>query len=262
MNLADLRSRTRKRVDESGTPAAYSDAEVDASLNEGLRLFALLSLCVERTSVLKASPDRSFYQLLVLLADFLVPLRVRCHVMTTPPSPSEWDVPLWDSVLFDEAVPDAQITMTKVRPARLADLDALNVSWPTVRNATVQKYGCLGLDLLYIYPAPADTGTSLEITYAAEPMELTVDADVPDIPEAYHQALIHYAVGTLPMKFGGSELAQAADEFTRFLTLAEKCGETVRVRGKALQYDYPPFELKAWMKARAEAMAKKKRRPA
>jgi hypothetical protein len=243
MTLLDLRTTVLTRANESGA-AGYTSDQADAVLNEGLRLFALMTLCVERTIVTRLQPDAVWRQLLTLLPDFLVPLRVRCHVLQSGAAVSEWDVPLWDQAEFDELSPAPQTVMTPVRPCRLTDLDALSLAWETDRNATVKRYGCLGVDLFWIHPAPSAAGTSLELVYAAMPTALANASDVPEIPASYHAGLVDYALSALPLKFGGAELGDSAALFARFLEGAKTCGEMVRTRARALQYDRTPFELR------------------
>jgi hypothetical protein len=262
MTLAAIRANIEARLDDAGTPSSYTDADILAAINEGLRLFALLTLCIERTSILKLQTDTTHYLMLALLSDWLLPLRVRCHVLTSPPPSALWDGPLWDDVLFDELSPNAEITMTPVRPVRLPDLAALNRTWTADRNATVKRYGCVGLDLLYVHPAPAETGTSLQVTYAAAPADLAHDADIPDIPEEDQQALVHYAVSTLPFNYGGRELQQGTADFERFLEIAQHRADVVRSRSRAAGYDRQPFELQAFDRSILAALGKAKKEKA
>jgi hypothetical protein len=232
---------------------------VDAALNEGLRLFALMTLCIERTVVLKLQPGDSYYSILEVLPDWLLPLRCRCHVFANGITASLWDAPTWDEKLFDELAPNSDVTMTRVRPARLADVAALNRSWMSDRNATVKRYGCLGLDLLFVHPAPSAIGTSIELTYAAAPAELAIDEDTPEIAEEDHQALVHFAAATLQMNHGGSEVKQFADESLRFLDLVQHRADLVRARFRTAGYDREPFEVKAYDRSILIAMLKEKK---
>lgn len=239
MTRAELRLAVTER-----TASGYSLAAIENVLNEGLRLFSTLTLAVERRVLLKLQPNTTWYTLLTLLPDFLVPLQVRCYVDTNPAAVAEWDVPLWDAVLFDEAAPDAQTVMTRVRPARLQDLDALSPVWQNERNATVRRYGCLGVDQFFISPAPSAEGTTLELVYAAMAAPITQDFDRPEIPEAHHQALIQFALSTLPLRFGGAEMGDSKAEFQRFLDHAKSCAELVRARSLVRALDRMPFELR------------------
>jgi hypothetical protein len=263
MTLLSLRTRVQQRVDELATaPTAYTTAQIDAALNEGLRLFALLTLCVERTILVRAQPSQVFYRMLDLISDWLLPLRMRCHVAESLSSLSVWDAPLWDDALFDELFPDSEVTMSPVRPVTLGQLDALNPSWQSAHSPTVLKYGCLGIDQFFIYPSPAGIGTSLEITYAALATRLTAATDVPEIPEAYHQALIHFAVPHLLTDAGGAEFTAAQDDLDKFFDLAKTCGEWVRQRTRTLRYDREPFELRYEKKKAKERRSKQEERAA
>lgn len=255
MTLFEIRQKIEQRLDDAGAPSSYTDADILATVNEGLRLFCLLTLCINRTVVLKLQTDTTHYKMLELLSDWLLPVHARCHVLTSPPSQALWDGPLWDEVLFDEVFPDAEVTMTRVRPATLRDVAALSRNWTADRSATVKRYGCVGVDLLFVHPCPSEVGTSLQVTYAAWPAALSLDTATPEIPEEDHQALVHYAVSTLPFNYGGKELQQSTDDFGRFLDLAEHRANLVRSRSRALSYDRMPFELQNFDRSILAALA-------
>jgi hypothetical protein len=260
MNLAELRDKTRSRLDDlSPAGSSYTTAQIDGALNEGLRLFALLTLCIERTVTIPMQIDTTRYQMLSLLRDWLLPLRARCHVVAGATEGALWDQPLWDSTLFNELFPDAAVTMTPVRPARLRDLTALNPQWRQDRSATIKRYGCVGIDELFVHPAPSATGTSLQLTYAAAAAALSLDTDTPETPDEDHQALVHFAVSTLPFNYGGRELQQGTEDLLRFLAIAEHRAEQVRTRSRTAGYDREPFELQAFDRSILAALMKGKK---
>jgi hypothetical protein len=256
---SELTQRTLRRLAESTSePVAVTEAEVIRALDEGQRLFAAISLSIERTDRFDLTANQVWYQASVQLPDFFVPLRCAQRPLAT--GVSEFDVPTFDEVTFDEATANAG-AVTRVKPARLAELDALDREWQNARSNTTLRYGVVGFELLFAYPAPSAAGVSLEMTYAATPRDLTSGSQSPDIPSQYHQFLIDYALPTLRLNDGGAELERSVKGLTRFLDAAEQCADTVRARSKTLQYDREPFELRAFDRSRliGEVVKKRKR---
>jgi hypothetical protein len=259
VTLAELQQRTLQRLDEStSSPAAVTVDDVTAALNEGQRLFAAISLCIERTERLELEANTVWYNASEQIADWFLPLR--CMQRPIGNGTSLFDIPTFDSVEFDEAAANAG-TPARVRPARLAELDALNPSWQNVRSSTTLRYGLFGFDTLFIYPAPAVAGVSLEITYAAVPREMSIDGEEPDIPVQFQQFLIDFAIATLRLPDGGAQFERSKGRLSKFLDAAQACAELTRARSKTLQYDREPFELKAFDRSRLLSEPKK-RKPA
>lgn len=216
MTAGDLRARVERRLDEdtSGGGRFYTAGEILGALNEGQRLFCLLTLCLERTGTLALSAGAAWYSMLAAFPAWLAPLRVRV----------------------------AGSGGQKVRPATLQDLDALNPAWQAAEG-TPSRYSQIGFDLLALSPHPADVGVSLDVTYAACPTEMLSDGYTPEIPEEDHPALIDYSISRLRTKEGGQEFAKSLLYFDRFIEVAKKRGDYVRARAKAQRYDVLPFEL-------------------
>lgn len=218
MTLSEMETRLLKRLDEdaaapqgSATHAYYSQTEVWRVLNEAQRLFCLLTLCLEKTGTL-ALDANAFYHLLLTFSDFLVPLRVKVA------------------------------GGARLAPDRLQSLDARSSSWQNT-SGTPSRYDVLGLDLLAITPQPAAGGTSLTVTFAHAPMEMTLGSSVAEIPTEYHPSLIDYAIPRLRMKEGGAEFLTSLKYAQRFFESAQKMAEFVRQRNRAAGYDREPFEL-------------------
>jgi hypothetical protein len=216
VTAADLKHRILTRLDEDGA-GYYSAAEALAAANEGQRLFVLLTLCNEVTAALGLTAAQPWYKMLTFLPDWLLPLRIRV----------------------------AGAGGGKLAPCRLADLDALNLSWQ-LEPGTPQRYAHLGFDFLAIHPQPATSALSVNATYARSPVDMTRDADVPDMPEEYHPALPDYAIPRMRAKEGGVEFTKSLVYFDRFLAAADKLATYVRERNKAQGYDRGPYELKAF----------------
>jgi hypothetical protein len=208
-----MRGLVLQRVDESTTtPESWTVAEVNAALNEGLQLFVLLTLCLEAKITFNLTANLVFYDPFAQISDWIVPLRVRSNNV-------------------------------KVRPAKISELDALSSTWRTDTGATVQRYGTRGFSLLYVNPAPAGAGQSLELTYAQSPAALALDTDVPAIPEEHHPALVNFAIYRLRQKLGGSEFAKGLALFAEFLASVQKMGALVRARSLGQRYDALPIEI-------------------
>lgn len=214
MTLADLTSRTLERLGETSASGSYYTAEqVRIALNEGQRLFALLTLCLETTGSLPLTANIAWYQPLATLNDWIVPLRVRI----------------------------AGAGGTKLEPKRLEELDALSANWQTDPGPP-RRYACCGPNLLAIHPSPTAGGASLAVTYARSPIALVGAGQAPQIPEEYHPALIRYAVPRLRASEGAEEWRKNLPDFMEFWQAAKKLAMYVRARNKSAQYDHLPPE--------------------
>jgi hypothetical protein len=216
LNVGTLQQRTLERLDEDTTsPVYYKSFEVLNALDEAQRIFAFLTLCLEKTGSLALTANTTWYTLFSTFTDFLLPLRVRIN------------------------------GGDKLRPANTAEMDARNLSWQGT-TGTPARYGVLGFDLFFVEPHPTAPGTSLDITFAHEPARLTDEADVPETPEEYHASLIDYTIPRLRAKEGADEFFSALPYLDRFLESAGKLGNYVRERRRAQKYDRLPFELAKW----------------
>jgi hypothetical protein len=241
MTRGVLRTKVNERLLAAGQ-APFTNVQVEACLNEGLWLFSLLTLSVERQADLVLRADEPQRRILEEWPEFLVPLRVECvrRVLTDPGA--TWDGSLWDSQQWG-AAPVFTETLTQVRASRLRELAARDPEWMLARNATVERYALQGVDLLSIYPCPADADTALRITHAAQAQTLADDNQEPEIPAEYHPALISYALATLPLAQGGSELARFAGEWRIYVLAVQECAAWVRSRARGRGYDTQPFPI-------------------
>lgn len=218
MTVADLLDKIQRRLDDastSGTPATsgvyYTSNEAYCALNEAQAQFAFLTLCLETTGTITLSATKCFYGIRGYLPGYLAPLRVT-------------------------------VGGVKLQPARLADLDARNHTWPALAG-TPTKYVQAGFNLMAITPQPAGA-SSATVTYAKEPVSLSVSTQIPEIPVEYHHALAKYATYYLMQKRGGQYLAQAIADWDEFLAAASACATYVRQRNRARQYDTIPAEFR------------------
>lgn len=164
MQLSAMVSLASQRLNEGATgPTYYPAAEIVAAINEGSRLLALLTLCLEKTVTWSVTANTTFFRMLTIYSDWIVPLRI------------------------------ADASGNKIRPARLDQLAALNPTWIT-SPGTPTRYASAGVDLMALYGQPAAGGTSLTVTYAYSPPLLISDADTPLFQPEYHPQLVNYAV--------------------------------------------------------------------
>ena len=218
MTTSDMSTRVLEGLDEIDAGQAAPSAvyyggggEVLDALNEGLRFFCLLTLALETTVPFALTPGGTFYHMRATYPDWLLPLRVK----------------LTDG--------------TRVRPARIEDLDALDSGWQN-SPGTPSRYCALGFDFFVIYKQLAGAGI-VWITYARAPVALASSSDVPEIPEANHGDLVDYAIYKLRQKEGGGEFQKTLAYFNRFLDGAQRYGDYIRARNKDSGYDNEPFEL-------------------
>lgn len=197
-----------------GNQRHYTYDEVRIALNSVLRLFVLLTLCLETTATFALDPVGvpAFYYLLATFADWLLPLRVRI------------------------------VNGAKLRVSTIAELAALDSAWTQSPGIPV-RYSMTGFDLLGVYQQPA-VATSLSITYARTPTLMQLDTDVPEIPDRYHNNLIDGAIPLLRTKEGAAEWQKVLPLWNRYLDAATELSEKVRARNREQGYDHEPFELK------------------
>lgn len=229
MTLLELQTRTLQRLDEDTSGGGYFSAvEVKAALNEGQRLFAFLTLCLETTATQALDAATPTYRMLTVFSDWFLPLRVRVHGTGG----------------------------RKLAPCTLGDLDALNPAWQN-EAGTPARYAHLGFDFVAIHLRPASTGTSLDWTYAKMPARLISESASPEIPGENHPDLVDYAIPSLRAKEGDAAFLGSLHYFDRFLASAKKKADFMRARSKAQLYDRGPLELKAFDRSRLLSTLKK-----
>lgn len=196
----------------------YLASEVLTALNRCQRMFVLFTLCLETTVSFSTSTNVARYHMLDIIADWLVPLRLRGS------------------------------SGVKLRPERVSGLAALDSSWG-VQSGPITKYAHSGFDLLSIYKQQADT---LSVTYARGPIVLT-GSNSPEIPERYHPNLIDGAIPLLRTKEGQQEFQKTLPLWDRFMEAVMECAAKVRARNRELGYDAMPPEIKRYDLSRANA---------
>jgi hypothetical protein len=211
VTFLELTTRTLRRSDEDPTtPAAYTVAQAKAAINEGLLLMGLLTLYVERTVSFPVTSGVGLYRMLLTYSDWLAPLRI-------------------------------EQAGVKVKPARLVDLAARDLSWRLASGA-VTRYAHIGFDLLAFYKRPVEG--NLDITYVACPTPLVADGDVPELPDEVHPLLVKFGIYRLRYELGGQDFNEGLTGFADFIAGAIKLGDAVRVKSVGLGYDLYPIELR------------------
>lgn len=244
MTFGDIRTRVLTRLQVSTTDAAWT-GPAGSAINEGQRLFAFLTLCLESSRTFILTPGTKFYHMFLEgWTDWIVPLRVRF-----PPANTD-QTALFDAVRFDDAMFNAQApglvpAPSKLKPTSITQMAALDAGWIQTQG-TPDRYGCLGWDLMFFNKATTEDAIKLWITYARSPVTLVNDADVPEIPDADHEALIDYGTARMRANEGGQELSAGLQMFKAFLDAASRRAEQVRARSLAQRYDRQPVELEKW----------------
>ncbi len=212
MQLSDMQAVVSQRLNEGATgPVAYPTSEITAALNEGNRLFVLLTLGLETTQNWIVPAATTYFHMLPTFPDWIVPLRI------------------------------TDATGGKVRPGRITDLSAFDSNWQT-SPGPVKRYVYLGCDFIALYQQPI-TPVLLSVTYARAPLPLALAADVPEVPAEYHPGLVDYAIYRLRQNDGGSEFQKALPLFDNFLERARHYADYVRSRNLGSRYDAVPFEM-------------------
>lgn len=222
MNLGTIKARIWQRLDDTNPGTYYGATSVVDAINEGQRLWCLLTLAIERSKGITLTANQAEYtnlRTLIGSPSYLLPLRLTL-----------------DS------------SGTVVKPATIHELDAVSETWLSTAG-TPERYATRGFDYLAIYPQPTgNTGASL--MYAAEPLALAGDLDTPEMPEEYHLDLIEWALYRLRKREGGQELEKVMPHLESFLAGAKKFAVYQRARSQAQLYDRGPFDLDSFDRSR------------
>lgn len=217
MDVGTIKTRAWQRLDDTDPGTFYGATSVLDSINKGQRLYALLSLCLERTKNFTVSASTTFYtpRSVSGFSDWLFPLRITSGG-------------------------------TRVKPFKLHELDALDSQWITRTHTggKALRYCSLGFDFLAVTPTPSSGTETLSVTYCAEPAALTVDGNTPEIPEEDHPYLVDFVIYHQSLQEGGGEFQSRLSYLERFLEGVVKRRTLTRNRAIAQSYDYVPSELK------------------
>lgn len=226
--LSELRQRTAVMLEDPGM-IYYTPGELTHSLNFMQRLYVLLTLAIERTVSFPLTNGITFYEIDSVLSDFIAPLRITFEGV-------------------------------RLRPMTLHSLNMLDGLW-RLRTGPATHYVQEGMNLLGIYPTPASGVNALSLTYAAEPSEMVLDSDFPEIASEQQIFLQDGAYYLSRLKEGGAEAAGGVRYFKRFLEAAQHYGSFVRARSRAQLYDRTPFDLSSFDKSRFEIKLRNRPKP-
>ncbi len=211
MTVADMEARIWERLEQDPTAPVTPEPDLLHALNQALGTLALLTLCVEKTVTITLSAGVTFYGIRNLVTNYLRPLRLMS-------------------------------AGARLRPVRIADLDALNSGWQASAGAPT-RYLSLGINLVGVYKQPP-SDVAAQFTYAAAPVALILQTDTPvGVPEEYHESLIKFGLVWIRLREGGLELAKVMPLFAEFIADAAKLGAYVKARSVAAGYDSLPFAM-------------------
>jgi hypothetical protein len=222
MNVGAIKARVWQRLDDTNPGTHYGATSVLDAINEGQRLWCLLTLALEKTFTFNLTGGQAEYTNLRTLAgstSYLLPLRL---AITS--------------------------TGARIRPTTVHELDGRDENWLS-RAGTPTRYATRGFDYLAVYPQPAGV-TGVTMICAAEPTVLTADGNTPEIPEEHHPDLVDWCEYRLRKQEGGQEFEKSLPHLDRFLEGAKKYGSFMRARSLSQAYDRGPFDLDAFDRSR------------
>jgi len=244
MTLSDIRTRALTRIEEDPDDPAWQFAAT-AAINEGLRIFVYLTLCLENEREFALTPGTQFYNMLPAWPDWILPLRVRISNSTAASYQARFNQQPGNLAQFNNqgAAPIPITATPKLRPQNLYEMASLDPNF--LNNAGIPtRYGSIGCDLFYVNSNPGQAGIKLQVTYARMCLPLVQDTDVPEILEPDHPSLVSYAIARLRANEGGLELSNAAPLLAEYLACVKARKAIVQTRGIEQGYNIPVWELK------------------
>jgi hypothetical protein len=175
MNLYDMRTEVRRRLDESTVSADFwTDADIDDAINEGYEEISDATEWYETFAILSLYSNQTYYDLRTYLGEtFLTPRR------TFNNTTHRW------------------LSACDVR-----DLDfRTSIQWE-LNTGEPEHQMLRGLWWLGLYPKKGDDAGTLKFYFTGIPQPLT-SYDEPGFPHEFQRALVEYALCEL--------LAQAAE---------------------------------------------------
>ena len=168
MTLAEMRSQCRRKLNEAAA-TFFTDADIDASLNEGLSQIAEVSGYFERQAIIPMLENRMYYDLShIVTYDFLAPNAVY------NPNGRKW------------------LTATDFR-----EMDSAWRQWET-QTGQPEKYLMRGNWILGVWPKPSvDVPAGLRLYYSGVPAALENETDTPGFDRERHHGIVDYAMSDL-----------------------------------------------------------------
>ena len=170
MNRGQIRTRVLQSLREDAAPLRrFSDAELNLYIDDAYVDIAERTGVVVRTENIPVAQGQHF---VALPSDCLFPLAVKDNAQDWPIDPTTW---LW--------------------------IDSVDKKWIRRSRSRPWAYSSWGLTHILLYPAYNVPGTiNMMMAVIPDSPALPVDSAIPDIPEEYHQALVHYAHSQALMK--------------------------------------------------------------
>ena len=209
MNVTTMERLVWQKLNDAG--GVYYPSALGA-LNEAQRLFALLTLSLEKTATFSLPANTFSSQILPQLPDFILVRRI-----------------------FNSL--GAQL-----RPVTIAQLAALDSTWQ-LTTGTPTRYVTRGFNWIGVYPQP-EADDTLSMVYARAPLALTGNDSIPEIRSVSHIALVNFAAWALRQPEGAQEFAKFAAYQADFMAEAKKVADLVRERNRDSGFEtVEPFEL-------------------
>lgn len=213
MQLHELRSLLYRLLDEDGVRRPNS--VLDATLNDGYRMAALISQACEITTSFNYNASQHFCP---LPTDFFVPLRVT-------------------------------LDGTRLYPVRQGDLDLLDEGWLSAAVGDALYYFTVGAltptPQLWAYPRPAAT-SRVQLTYAAMPKRLQMEGDIPRFPANHHYCIVLWGYAWELMKERGALFANKAYRvFMQFVQDVNELQKFIYRRTPDRDWQMHPWEAEA-----------------
>lgn len=172
MTLTDLRARARARISKTLTSGAYSDAQVDAYLNEAYS--EMISWVVQSTGIWEFRGERSTHDLILNQNEYILPSSDFIQI-------NRVEVKYYGQTEYSKAdrIDDKQVDYAAFQNGYIGYGDK---SRPVYR---------LFDDSLFIYPAEdqQDSIAGLSIEYTRNVVSLTSGSDVPNLNPLVHRTL-------------------------------------------------------------------------
>ena len=188
MNFAELISETFRRIGEDETAQVYwSEQDVKDSLNEGYLDFCEQTRCFSREAEITAIDHLGYSDLRTMLPyPFLGLRRIYGKLLNAP------------------------LIATTVKSR-----DDNDNRWQMI-TGVVRRWFVSGLYWLGFWPPP-DSSEIFRVVWTSLPDRLENDADEPQVPVQFQEALLHYAVYDL--KIQEDEMKNALAAWQDYITL-------------------------------------------
>ena len=198
-SLLDLENLVYGQLD--GNTEFYPQAEVDASINEGLRVLNLFTGFQQGSASITGGTDAS-----------------RVY----------YDIP--DAILYPVAV---HLGGRQLLPSTVPAIAARFRDWmtaSTAENGPTAYWIPFGTRKFAIYPPCSQAGVSLVVYGVLEPSELQAATDTVTVPDEFSSCLADLASHALQLKEGGAVFAAASVLYQSFLRKMRLYGRWRRLR--------------------------------